>query len=296
MYGHHPSRKFARDEGTSALIMVAVEQTLAAVPSAVGELTEGHPYPVGMALDDADTAFDVIDLLFLGDFATGGQPFARTARVDRCRTDATLLPAGAQVLRTAVDGKRRSVLAAGTGWTLRAVRYANETAEVTVTAISDELARAVVDEAVREAAEPPPPQAVQIGFWYSSPRRGPVRTLRPITTQPWSQVRANYTAPVAQALDSLMALRPDGINGRLLLLHGPPGTGKTTALRTLAEQWREWCQVDCVLDPETLFSSPAYLLDLTVGPDDDDDDDMTTTTTTTTPLVGGCCCSRTATS
>ena len=31
--------------------------------------------------------------------------------------------------------------------------------------------------------------------------------------------------------------------GRLIVWRGPPGTGKTWALRALAGAWREWCGV-----------------------------------------------------
>jgi hypothetical protein len=67
-----------------------------------------------------------------------------------------------------------------------------------------------------------------------------------------------------------MAVTPDTVHGRLVLLHGAPGTGKTTVLRTLARQWRAWCQADVVLDPEALSGDPGYLTDVVLGEDEDD--------------------------
>ncbi|THA67654.1 AAA family ATPase [Streptomyces sp. A0958] len=225
--------------------------------------------PIRLNVDDSDSPSDVVDALFLGRFATGEQPHSHSTSLDRVRTNATLLPPAAKVLRSARDDDRSATLAEGTGWTLLVSRW-NRGADVTVTATSPELAEQILKEATDGAVDEPEPQPdnVTMGFWYVSPRRGPYRTTRRISAGAWEEVRPNYTAPVAEAMDRLMKVTPDDIAGRLLLLHGPPGTGKTSALRTLARSWRDWCQVDCVLDPERLFNDVGYLMDIAIGEDD----------------------------
>ncbi|MFD8640412.1 DUF5925 domain-containing protein [Streptomyces zaomyceticus] len=225
--------------------------------------------PIRLNLDDSDSPADVVDALFLGRFATGEQPHSHSTTLDRVRPEATLLPAGATVLRAAKDDDRSAVLAEGEGWTLLISRW-NRGADVTVTAADAELAERVLKEATDGAKDEPEPQPenVTMGFWYVSPRRGPHRTTRQISAGTWDEVRPNYSAPVAGSMDRLMKVTPESISGRLLLLHGPPGTGKTSALRTLARSWRDWCQVDCVLDPERLFNDVGYLMDIAIGEDE----------------------------
>ncbi|MFD4142338.1 MULTISPECIES: DUF5925 domain-containing protein [unclassified Streptomyces] len=225
--------------------------------------------PIRLNVDDSDSPSDVVDALFLGRFAKGEQPYSHSSTIDRVKPGATMLPAGATVLRAARDDDRSATLAEGDGWTLLISRW-NRGADVTVTAVSADLAETVLKEATDNATDEPEPQPenVTMGFWYVSPRRGPHRTTRQIAAGTWEEVRPNYTAPVADAMDRLMKVTPDDIAGRLLLLHGPPGTGKTSALRTLARSWRDWCQVDCVLDPERLFNDVGYLMDIAIGEDE----------------------------
>ncbi|WP_306806541.1 DUF5925 domain-containing protein [Streptomyces sp. DH12] len=225
--------------------------------------------PIRLTVDDSDSPSDVVDALFLGRFATGEQPHSRSRSLDRVRSGASLLPSGATVLRSARADDRSAVLAEGEGWTLLVSRWSRG-ADVTVTAVDDALAERVLADATRDAQDEPEPRPddVTMGFWYLSPRRGPHRTTRQIAAGAWDEVRPNYTAPVADALDRLMKVTPDDVSGRLLLLHGPPGTGKTSALRTLARSWQDWCQVDCVLDPERLFGDTGYLMDIAIGEDD----------------------------
>ncbi|MFE9554712.1 DUF5925 domain-containing protein [Streptomyces sp. NPDC006692] len=225
--------------------------------------------PIRLTVDDSDAPSDVVDALFLGRFATGEQPFSHSSSIDRVKKGFSLLPPGAKVLRAARDDDRSATLAEGEGWTLLVSRW-NRGADVTVTATTEQLAEQVLKQATEGAEDEPEPQPenVTMGFWYVSPRRGPHRTTRQIAAGTWEEVRPNYTAPVAEAMDRLMKVTPDDIAGRLLLLHGPPGTGKTSALRTLARSWRDWCQVDCVLDPERLFNDVGYLMDIAIGEDD----------------------------
>lgn len=113
--------------------------------------------------------------------------------------------------------------------------------------------------------------SVPVSFW-SVAGRGGYSLSRSLEVPTWAEVRANYPAAVRARLEALMAasFRP-GDGGQLVLWHGEPGTGKTHALRALAWEWREWCELHYVTDPEQLFGGRTdYLMDVVLEQADED--------------------------
>jgi SpoVK/Ycf46/Vps4 family AAA+-type ATPase len=113
-------------------------------------------------------------------------------------------------------------------------------------------------------AEPTEDVRVPVMFWADS--YGYSRTMEVAC---WKDVCHNYPSAAAAELEPLLegSYRPDA-TGRLLLWHGPPGTGKTSALRAVAWSWRGWCDVHFVTDPEHLLGDAGYLLDVLLADDE----------------------------
>jgi SpoVK/Ycf46/Vps4 family AAA+-type ATPase len=96
-------------------------------------------------------------------------------------------------------------------------------------------------------------------FWHMGPQ-GPTRIVRSLDAPSWSDIKNNYTAVAKDQLEEFIRLRPEQITGgRLAILHGPPGTGKTTMIRSLCKEWKDWCDVDYITDPEQFFGQAFYM-------------------------------------
>ena len=111
---------------------------------------------------------------------------------------------------------------------------------------------------------------VPIVFWSLGPR-GATRRTRSIEVPAWPEIAGNYPRSVRAQLDPLLRGRPPVDGGQLILWHGVPGAGKTHVVRALAWEWRDWCEVHYVTDPEEFFGRAAYMLDVLLDEDDDDE-------------------------
>jgi Domain of unknown function (DUF5925)/ATPase family associated with various cellular activities (AAA) len=126
-----------------------------------------------------------------------------------------------------------------------------------------------VVERLEKLFPPPDPSSsheVPVTFWMYTPQ-GPRPSWRPIAVPAWDEIESNYAAGTRNQLATLMSDFQPARGGQLVLWHGDAGTGKTFALRALAWEWREWCQIHYIVDPDSFFGEHAdYLMSVLLEP------------------------------
>lgn len=133
--------------------------------------------------------------------------------------------------------------------------------------------RAGVEDAIDRVRDALPPTErgtldVSLRFWWWE-ARFPNDVARIVRVPRWREIAGNYATTTAAQLAELVDWRdgpPRG--GRLLVWHGPSGTGKTHAVEMLAGAWRAWADLHVITDPEQFLASPSYLMAVAGRADD----------------------------
>jgi hypothetical protein len=203
---------------------------------------------------DALSLDTTLTSLLLDDLASGRLPFVRTAVIHPAPALEDLVPDGAAIVRRVESDASREWLCEGDGYRARINRSLIGVVNVDVYAEAVELAERILEDVRGRCPEPPPADDVPISIWSGSGSR----IRRRLACPPWSVVSRNYPGPVRDALSALAAMRPGDDGGRVVLLHGEPGTGKTTAIRSLLWEWRSWARAEVISNGEALLRDPAY--------------------------------------
>ncbi len=177
-----------------------------------------------------------------------------------------VLPERAVVVRTVQGNQNRHVLAEVDD-VLVLLQAWKADAHIWVSADDEAIGTAIADEIQSRVPRLVDERRVDVEF--SDADTGS-RSL-PLDVCPWDEARCRYPAGVRDALDFLAGHVPQLDSGRRLILwHGEPGTGKTSAVRSLVHAWRAWADTVVVTDPDALLKDGRYLRRILLDADHDE--------------------------
>lgn len=111
---------------------------------------------------------------------------------------------------------------------------------------------------------------VRVDFHHAS-KNGNNTISRDLAVPKWDDIKANYPVDVRAKIQTLVDTDFSKVaSGKLVFWSGPPGTGKTFAIRSLMYAWRNTVIPHVVIDPEAFFNDAAYMYSVILTDNYDD--------------------------
>ncbi len=158
-----------------------------------------------------------------------------------------------------------AVLCANGSGTVVLLEGGDESLRVSVWSTDDLKARTLHQEIVGALPRAPSSKSessIPFTFWHCELKDMNVEhDLKNIECPRLDEIENNYSLKILPHLRRVFDLAKPEEVGKIVVWFGPPGTGKTHAVRALARHWatRLDASIEVVLDPETLFGSTSYL-------------------------------------
>lgn len=233
----------------------------------------GNELPVMWTANDDTTASGIVAMAHRVLIVDGTYPITADLRLSRSVSIADLEALGFTLVRSFCATYGTIVFMTAPGVALSGF-VGNRNVNLLVSTADAESLDFVV--AMMRASFPgtAPAGSMAIRSWAMGPHGARADEVRHDFAQ-WATTRANFPTTTRTTIDDLVALeRPAG--GSVMVWHGEPGTGKTTAIRSLAHAWNGWCDLELIIDPEAFFANAGYLMSvLTSGPIDHESADET---------------------
>jgi hypothetical protein len=113
-------------------------------------------------------------------------------------------------------------------------------------------------------------QSMRATYWFAT-SYGPRTFSGLLPRMSWSDIAENYSdmprddnpdgLSCRKAFGQLIGMQaPEADAGRVLLLTGPPGTGKSRLITAMANEWAGWADLHVVSDPAEFFENREYLM------------------------------------
>lgn len=107
----------------------------------------------------------------------------------------------------------------------------------------------------------------QMRYWMMGSHGMELQT-RALDLPSYDDIIEGYPAGVGAALKVLNET-PLPQSGGIILFHGPPGTGKTTAISALADLWKDTVSFNVIVEPDIVFASYSNIYQMKAGGNSD---------------------------